>query len=64
MVAAATILPIERLGTIISHLRSQDPVTMSSSPRRKVVVARDLGPNVMPLLLDHPKLEVSASTAV
>lgn len=61
MVAAATVRPIERLETITSHLRSQDPVTMSTPRRTKVVVSRDLGPNVMPLLLEHPELEVGAS---
>ncbi|EIW55557.1 uncharacterized protein TRAVEDRAFT_129867 [Trametes versicolor FP-101664 SS1] len=33
---------------------------MSTPRRTKVVVARDLGPNVMPLLLEHPELEVIA----
>lgn len=32
-----------------------------ATPRRKVVVARNLGPDVMSLLNDHPELEVSSS---
>lgn len=32
---------------------------MAGTPRRKVVVARNLGPDVMSLLNDNPELEVS-----
>ncbi|KAI0634835.1 hypothetical protein C8Q77DRAFT_1054503 [Trametes polyzona] len=32
----------------------------AANPRHKVVVCRDLGPEVMPLLLNHPQLDVVA----
>lgn len=43
--------PAQRLGSIASHLSSM-------SSKFKVVVTRDLGPDVMPLLLNKPELDV------
>ena len=48
--------PSERLETIASHLRQP-----AMSNKLKVVVTRDLGPDVMPLLLDNKELDVSDS---
>lgn len=42
--------PTQRLMSVVSHLNSQ---------RFKVVVCRNLGPNVMPFLETRPELNVS-----
>ena len=46
---------VERLTSVASHLASK------MSQRHKVVVCRDLGPDVMPLLLNRPELDVRTS---
>ena len=46
---------VERLTSVASHLASK------MSQRHQVVVCRDLGPDVMPLLLNRPELDVRMS---
>ena len=47
-----------RAGARISAISSHLHVTNMSS-RKRVVVTRNLGPDVMPLLLENPELDVS-----
>ena len=49
--------PAERLQSISSHLGAS---TMAE--KLKVVVCRDLGPDVMPLLLNNPQLDVGCQS--
>ncbi|KAI0674560.1 hypothetical protein C8Q78DRAFT_1015564 [Trametes maxima] len=49
--------PVERLSSIAAHLSASSNIDRMPA-RHKVVVSRNLGPDIMPLLLNHPELEV------